>query len=218
VRRPSRQVCLDQRLLAHGCHTLAGRDPALAALFARNGTPPLWRRDPGFVTLVRLVLEQQVSLASAAAAYRRLEERLGAVTPEGFLGLDDSELLRVGFSRQKGRYVRLLAAALVAGDFDLDAANQLDDVAAMTHLQRLVGVGPWTAGNYLLFALGRPDVWPTGDRALVVSLGRALGHDVAPTYEAADAIAEGWRPWRSVAARLLWHDYLGGLAYDASGF
>lgn len=209
---------LDSHSLAAGCRALAQREPALASLFSRNGTPPLWRRDPGFPTLVRLVLEQQVSLASAAAAHRRLEARLGKVTPDGFLVLGDTELLEIGFSRQKARYVRLLAEALVSGEFDLDLADRLDDTAAMAHLQQLVGVGPWTAGNYLLFALGRADIWPSGDRALVVSLGRALGRDTPPTYEEADEMAEEWRPWRAVAARLLWHDYLGGPAYDPAGF
>ena len=212
------QERLDTASLAAGCRALASREPVLATLFARNGVPPLWRRKPGFPTLVRLVLEQQVSLASGAAAYRRLEARLGDVTPAGFLTLDDDELLRIGFSRQKTRYVRLLAEALVSGEFDLAAAHGLDDAAALAHLQQLVGVGPWTAGNYLLFALGRADVWPSGDRALVVSLGRALGRDAPPSYAEADAMAEDWRPWRAVAARLLWHDYLGGMAYDPAGF
>ena len=218
MRRPSQQVRLDPASLTTGCRALAKRDSVLRELFERNGTPPLWRREPGFATLVRLVLEQQVSLASGAAAYRRLEERLGAVTPDAFLRLDDAALLAVGFSRQKTRYVRHLARALVTGEFDLDVAGRLGDEAAVAHLQRLVGVGPWTASNYLLFALGRPDVWPTGDRALVVSLGRALATDAPPTYEEADQMADLWRPWRAVAARLLWHDYLGGRSYDSSGF
>ena len=184
----------------------------------RNGTPPLWRRSPGFATLVRLILEQQVSLASGAAAYHRLEARLGEVQPETFLSLDDRELKAIGFSRQKTRYVRLLSQGVLGDEFDLDGVAGLDDEAAMATLQRLVGVGPWTAGTYLLFALGRQDVWPTGDRALVVSLGRALGRATPPSYEEAHEIADGWRPWRSVAARLLWHDYLGGAAYDPAGF
>jgi DNA-3-methyladenine glycosylase II len=211
-------VRLDSASLDAGCRVLAQREPALASLFRRNGIPPLWRRDPGFATLVRLVLEQQVSLASAAAAYRRLEMHLGVISPDRFLALNDGELLEIGFSRQKARYVRLLADALVSGGFDLAHADRLDDPAAMAHLQQPVGIGPWTAGNYLLFALGRADVWPSGDRALVVSLGRALGRDAPPTYDEADEIAERWRPWRAVAARLLWHDYLGGAAYDPAGF
>ncbi len=177
----------------------------------------MWERVPGFATLVKLILEQQVSLASGAAAYRRLEARLGTVTPASFLTLDDGELRTIGFSRQKSRYVRLLAAGIVTGDVDVDRLADLDDAEAAEALLMLTGVGPWTAGTYLLFALGRPDAWPSGDRAIVVSLGRAL--DRAPVSPAeADEIAEAWRPWRAVAARLLWHDYLGGDAYDPSGF
>ena len=209
---------LDLATLTLACRTLADRDNALDQLYRRNGEPPLWERAPGFPTLVKLILEQQVSLASGAAAYNRLAERLGAVTPRSFLTLDDDELRTIGFSRQKTRYVRLLAAALEQGALDLDAVAGMDDHAATTALVGLTGIGPWTAANYLLFALGRPDAWPRGDRALVVSLGRALGETGPPSYDDADAIAEQWRPWRSVAARLLWHDYLGGPAYDPATF
>ena len=209
---------LDLSTLETGCTALAGRSDALATLFERNGTPPLWRREPGFPTLVKLILEQQVSLASGAAAYRRLEARLGNVTPEAFLTLDDDELRAAAFSRQKARYVRGLARALVNDELDLGALETMDDVEANAALSQLVGIGPWTASNYLLFALGRPDVWPTGDRALVVSMGRAFDLDDAPSYPDADTMADDWRPWRAVAARLLWHDYLGGSAYDPTGF
>jgi DNA-3-methyladenine glycosylase II len=197
---------------------LAAADGTLATLFERNGVPPLWRRAAGFPTLVKLILEQQVSLASGAAAYERLEARLGEVTPEAFLTLDDVELRAAAFSRQKARYVRLLAHAVLDGELDLDGVAAMNDDTATASLTRLVGIGPWTAANYLLFALGRPDVWPSGDRALVISLGRALGREDAPTYEEADVIATQWRPWRAVAARLLWHDYLGGEAYDSTSF
>ncbi len=209
---------LDSASIKTGCTTLAASDRALAALYARNGAPPLWRREPGFPTMVKLILEQQVSLASGAAAYRRLEERIGVVTPESFLTLSAGELRQAAFSRQKARYVRLLATAIVDGELDLDALAAMDDAAAIATLTALVGVGPWTASNYLLFALGRPDVWPSGDRALVVSLGRALERAEPPSYAEADEMAAAWRPWRSVAARLLWHDYLGGRAYDPASF
>lgn len=209
---------LDAATLDSGCRFLAGRDDALSALYDRNGVPPLWPRSQGFVTVVKLILEQQVSLASGAAAFRRLESRLGNVTPEAFLTLDDDELRAAAFSRQKSRYVRGIAAAIVDGDFDLVALAEMPDDDAIASLQRLTGIGPWTAANYLLFALGRPDIWPTGDRALVVSLGRALDRPEPPTYPEADLIAADWRPWRAVAARMLWHDYLGGREYDPAGF
>ena len=209
---------LDPPTLEAGCAALADRSDALAALYERNGTPPLWRRDPGFPTLVKLVLEQQVSLASGAAAYRRLQLRLGEVTPEAFLALNDEELRAAAFSRQKARYVRGIASAIVDGDLDLAALGTLDDADAAAVLTGHVGIGPWTASNYLLFALGRPDVWPTGDRALVVSMARALDLADPPRYPDADEMAGEWSPWRAVAARLRWHDYLGGSAYDPTSF
>ena len=185
-------------------------DPALATIAARNGIPPLWTREPGFPTLLRLILEQQVSLASADAAYRRLEEALGRVDPEPFMQLDDEQLKAIGFSRQKAGYVRGLAAGLIDGSIDLGAVAGLDDGPAADHLVQIRGVGPWTAACYLLFALLRPDVWPPGDRALEVSIGRVFGLADAPPSDEANERARAWRPYRAVAARLLWHEYLGG--------
>ncbi len=199
------------------CAELAGADGVLADLYARNGPPPLWERPPGFPTLVRLILEQQVSLASGRAAFNRLQTRLGEVTPTRFLPLDDEELRAVGFSRQKAKYVRLLAEAVVEQRFRFDDLAGLDDDEATAALLSHTGVGPWTAANYLIFAERRADAWPRGDRALVVSLGRALRAGT-PSYDEADARAERWRPWRAVAARMLWHDYLGGRAYDPASF
>jgi DNA-3-methyladenine glycosylase II len=180
----------------------------LGALIDRNGVPPMWRRPPGFATLTRLILEQQVSLASAAAAFRRLEEAVGTVVPELFLALDDDRLRAIGFSRQKTGYVRGLAEGLVDGSIDLAAVGELDDGEATAALTAIRGVGDWTAACYLLFALRRPDAWPTGDRALHVAMSDALGlGDVPGSDEAADR-AEAWRPHRAVAARVLWHAYL----------
>lgn len=187
---------------------LAEVDPDLSILVERNGTPPAWFREPGFCTLVNLILEQQVSLASAAAAYRRLEEALGAVAPAAFSRLSDSRLRAIGFSRQKADYCRTLANGLQAGTIDLEGMAALPDGEARSRLTSLRGVGPWTAECYLLFALRRADAWPNGDRALQVSLGRALDLDDVPSAIDADAHAERWRPWRSVAARILWQDYL----------
>lgn len=200
---------MDAGTLAVATAELAARDHRLAALAARNGVPPLWERPEGFATLVRIILEQQVSLASAAAAYRRLEDRLGGVEPSAFLHLDDHELLAIGFSRQKAGYCRALAAGLVDGSVDLTDLATLDDDAARQRLLDLHGVGPWTADVYVMFALGRADVWPPGDRALLVALGSLL-QSAPPTSDEGVAVAAAWAPWRSVAARLLWHEYLGG--------
>jgi DNA-3-methyladenine glycosylase II len=162
---------------------------------------------------VLIILEQQVSLASARAAFGRLRAALGEVEPAGFLSLEDGELRAVGFSRQKAEYCRGLAAGLLDGSVDLDHIATLDDDEARRHLTAVRGIGAWTADVYLMFALGRIDTWPPGDRALLVALSRAKGLVEVPASPIAVEMAEAWRPWRSVAARLLWHDYLGGRDY-----
>ncbi len=184
-------------------------DPVLAILAERNGIPPLWPREPGFPTMVRLVLEQQVSLASADAAFQKLERAIDSVEPEDFVGLDDAELRIIGFSRQKTGYVRGIATGLLDGSIDLDAIGALDDAAAMDRLLNIRGIGPWTAGCYLLFAHRRPDVWPPGDRALQVSMGRVFDLPDVPDVEESNERATAWRPLRSIAARMLWYEYLG---------
>jgi DNA-3-methyladenine glycosylase II len=187
---------------------LARRDPDLAASHARFGPPPLWPREPGFGTLARIILEQQVSLSSARAAFDRLVARVGEPAPDPFLALDDGELLAIGFSRQKARYVRALAAAIRDGELDLDALHSLNDEAAFEALLARPGIGPWTATIYLLIVLRRPDVWPAGDVALAAAAAEVKGLDGRPGPDGLAAMAEPWRPWRAVAARMLWHHYL----------
>jgi DNA-3-methyladenine glycosylase II len=187
---------------------LARRDPDLAAVVERFGPPPMWARDPGFGTLVHIVLEQQVSLASAKAAFDRLQAVVDPLTPAGFLELDDRQLLAIGFSRQKARYARELARAIVDGRLDLDGLVELDDDAVHRALVALPGIGPWTASVYLLMVLRRPDVWPATDIALATAVAAVKGLAARPDEATMSAIAEAWRPWRSVAARLFWHDYL----------
>lgn len=187
---------------------LARDDADLAAIVEHHGTPAFWSRDPGFATLVLLILEQQVSLASARAAYTRLERRVGTVEPVALLASSDGELRADGFSRQKARYVRALAGALVAGDLDLDAVAALPDDEARLALVALPGIGPWTAEVYLLSALRRPDTWPVGDIALQEGARRALGLEARPSAAELEEIGERWRPHRATAARLLWHLYL----------
>ncbi|MGB5168616.1 MAG: DNA-3-methyladenine glycosylase 2 family protein [Acidimicrobiia bacterium] len=182
----------------------------LAGLAERNGVPPLWSREPGFTTLLRLVLEQQVSLASADAAFRKLKDSVEVLEPAPFLEFDDEQLKRFGFSRQKIGYSRGIAAGLIEGSIDLELLADLPDEDAMSHLMAIRGIGPWTAACYLLFALCRPDVWPPGDRALEVAVGRAYGLPDPAVSEEANERALAWSPFRAVAARLLWHEYLGG--------
>ncbi|MDJ0664371.1 MAG: DNA-3-methyladenine glycosylase 2 family protein [Acidimicrobiia bacterium] len=199
---------IDKASLGIAAEELSAADQRLAMLLSRNGVPPLWSRPGGFPTLVKIILEQQVSLASAAKAFQNLEGALRQVSPAEFLTLDDSELRQIGFSRQKASYCRGLASGVLTGSIDLEGLEGLSDEVAREHLTAIRGVGPWTADVYLLFALLRPDVWPTGDRALVVSIGEQYGLTEPPDYETARTMAHKWRPWRSVAARILWHAYL----------
>jgi DNA-3-methyladenine glycosylase II len=198
---------LDDASFVAAVAELAERDPVLASAVRRNGAPPFWTRPAGFPTLVLLVLEQQVSLASGRATYDRLDEATG-IDPERVVAAADGVLRAAGLSRQKERYVRGLARAVVDGDLRLDEVAELDDAAARAALVAQVGVGPWTADCYLLAALRRPDVWPAADRALQVAAAEVAGLDEVPGAIALTEMAERWRPWRAVAARILWHDYL----------
>ena len=187
---------------------LSARDAGLATIAARFGVPPLWAREPGFATLVHLILEQQVSLASAKAAFDRLVVATDPLTPASLLRLDDAELLAIGFSRQKARYSRALAESVTSGVLDLDALPGLEDDEVDRRLTTVPGIGPWTATIYRLMVLLRPDAWPVGDIALAQALAETRGLAGRPTQDDLRAIAEDWRPWRAVAARMLWHHYL----------
>ena len=199
---------LDERSFVSAVTELCSADADLAAIVEQHGIPEFWAREPGFPTLVLLILEQQVSLASARAAYDRLVTRLGGLTPGGVLDSTDEELRADGFSRQKNRYARALAAAITDGALDLDAVATLDDADVRTALVALPGIGPWTAEVYLLSAVRRPDTWPAGDIALQEGARRAKGLELRPSPEELEAIGETWRPHRATAARLLWHLYL----------
>ena len=187
---------------------LVGRDPELSALVAEHGVPVLWTRPPGFQSLVLFILEQQVSLASAAAAYTKVRTRIGVMEPVALLATTPEELRIDGVSRQKDRYLRALATAVSSGELDLAALDELTDDEVRRELMALPGIGSWTADVYLLACLNRPDLWPVGDRALQVAVAEALRLDVVPVKDELEAIGERWRPYRSTAARLLWHGYL----------
>ena len=202
------RAALTEKTLAIAVRRLAARDVDLRTTVERFGTPPLWDRPSGFPTLVHIILEQQVSLASAAAAFGRLEARLGTLTPAGFLELTDGELLAIGFSRQKARYARALASAVEDATLDIGGLGALDDEAVERELVALPGIGPWTATIYRLMVLRRPDAWPASDIALAQSLAEVRGLAERPSPGDMLAIAETWRPWRAVAARILWHGYL----------
>jgi DNA-3-methyladenine glycosylase II len=197
----------DARVADRAVRRLARLEPRFAAIVARHGPPPDLAREPGYATLVLNILEQQVSLASAHAAYRRLEQRVGKVTPKRLLALSDDSLRAVGFSRQKAAYARGVAQACLAG-FDFDAVCAMDDAAAERVLTALPGVGPWTAHVYLMMALGRPDVFPARDLALQIAVQETWRLRARPGVDEMLRRAEAWRPERSSAARLLWHGYL----------
>ncbi|MFL5716190.1 MAG: DNA-3-methyladenine glycosylase family protein [Chloroflexota bacterium] len=200
---------LTETALAAAVQELSARDPDLAGIVERFGLPPLWDRRPGFATLLHIILEQQVSLSSAQAAFDRLRAAVDPLTPAAFLALTDGDLLRIGFSRQKARYGRALAAAVEDGSLDLTGLEQADDVTVNEALQALPGIGPWTSTIYLLMVLGRPDVWPVGDIALASSIAEVKRLERRPDAVEMEVLGEAWRPFRSVAARLLWLDYLG---------
>ena len=202
------RAMLDEVSFAAAAAELCATDPDLAAIVERHGLPEFWAREPGLPTLVLLILEQQVSLASARAAYDRLVTRLVGLTTEGILRSTDAELRLDGFSRQKTRYVRALATAIEDGALDLEAVGALDDDGVRSALVALPGIGPWTAEVYLLSALRRPETWPVGDIALQEATRRARRLETRPSPDELDTIGEAWRPHRASAARLLWHLYL----------
>ena len=197
---------LNKTSLATVCRGLAD-DVHLGVAYQKYGVPPLWDREPGFATLLQIILEQQVSLASAKACFDKLSSHVGEVSPESVLSLNDAELKRIGFSRQKTAYARHLAEALLEERLDLDRLQALPDAEVKAELIKLKGIGEWTSDIYLLMALLRPDVMPKGDIALHSAWHRLSG-EARPTSDEFLVIAERWKPYRSVAARLLWHFYL----------
>ena len=201
-------VILNEEFFARAARKLSQSDPDLAAVIKNYGLPPLWSREPGFPTLVYIILEQQVSLASARALYQRLQEAVKPFTPARFLKLTEAEMRRLGFSRQKAHYTRLLAEAIHGKQFALHKLHELEDKIAREQLTALKGIGNWTADIYLLSALRRPDIWPTGDLALATAVQEVKRLRKRPSPEKLERMSAPWRPWRAVAARLFWHAYL----------
>lgn len=199
---------LDRASLAEGVTHILAQEPGLRAQVERFGLPALWERDPGFATLIRIVLEQQVATAAAEALQRRLHAAIGTISPEAILGLGEAALRALGVTRQKAGYCVGIAERVLDGRLDLDALHRADDDAARGMLVALRGIGPWTADVYLLMALGRPDVFPAGDLAVQIALGRLRGLPQRPGAEESRALTRGWAPYRAVGARLLWQAYV----------
>jgi DNA-3-methyladenine glycosylase II len=199
---------LTRPTLLQAVEELCTRDPDLARVVARRGPPPMWARRPGFATLVRIILEQQVSLSSADAVYRRLSAGAGRVSAARVARLSVRQIRRRGLTRQKAGFIRDLARAATNGALRLRHLADLDDAAVRHALIRHRGIGPWTADIYLIMALRRPDVWPDGDLALVKALTTVKRLRSRPEPVAVRRITARWAPWRAVAARVLWHTYL----------
>ncbi|MGQ7847975.1 DNA-3-methyladenine glycosylase family protein [Granulosicoccus sp. 3-233] len=194
--------------LDHAIRILAERDPLMSSLLRQFGMPPMWQRSQNFSTLVHIVLEQKVSLASARAVMQRVQELCPGMSAELFLQVSEQALRDAGISARKVSYCRSIAMALHGGELDLKRLRQRSDEEVMRQLTAIRGIGPWTAGVYLLMAMRRPDAWASGDRALAVSLAECEELETVPSYADLDQRASGWQPYRAAAARLLWHAYL----------
>lgn len=183
-------------------------EPLFAGMLARAGPPRFRRRRNGFGTVLHIILEQQVSIDAAAAMHRRLVGLCRPLAPETFLALDDATLRSCGFSRQKMGYARQFAEMVAGGRFDFARLSVAADEVALRELLAIKGIGQWSAEIYLLFALGRVDIWPAADLGLQVSIGEELKLGSRPGEIETRRLGEAWRPWRSVAACLFWQSYL----------
>ncbi len=202
-----RRVIAASSDLEQGMHVLAGIDPAWAQLIARTGVPRLRRREGGFAGLASIIVGQQVSVASAQAIWTRTGAVLGEITAARLLLASDEELRQCGLSRPKQRTLRAIAAAVAGGGLDLAALEDTDADTVRQRLTAISGIGPWTADVYSLFCLGHADSFASGDLALQEAARHAFDLPARPAARALDALAEPWRPWRGVAAHLLWEYY-----------
>lgn len=187
---------------------LTQRDRDLATIIERFGHPPQWQREPGFATLIQIILEQQVSLASAKATFQKLVVAVTNLTPENFFALDDLQLKAIGFSRQKMRYGRELAQVIISGQLDLKSLEKFDDLTIRKELIKIKGIGDWTVDMYLLMALQRANIFPSKDLAVAVAVKEIKNLPTRPKVLELELIAECWQPYRAIATKILWHYYL----------
>jgi len=190
------------------CNELAKRDAIFKNILQQHSYPPMWTRPASFATLIHIVLEQQVSLASAKAAFNKLKEKLGTITPANLLQLTDEELKACYFSRQKTVYARHLAEAFISKKIQLQKLTASHDEDVRSTLKQIKGIGDWTADVYLMFALQRTDIFPIGDLAMVNALKEVKQLPAGTSKTDMLLLAEPWRPYRSIAAMMLWHHYL----------
>ena len=199
---------LTRKTFSSAIQYLCDQDADLAHILTRLKPPAFWTRKPGFASLIRIILEQQVSLASARASFDRLKATVSPLTPQGFLELSDAKLKSCGFSRQKTAYGRNLATAISEGSLELKRLETMADQNVRAELVKIKGIGPWTANIYLLTVLRRPDIWPREDLALTLAIQKLKRMKNRPTPRELEMLSDAWKPWRAVAARLLWHYYL----------
>ena len=173
-----------------------------------DGVPPLWARRPGFATLIKIIIEQQVSLASAKAINDRLQQYIQPFTPEKIIDIGVAGLQKLGITKQKSSYCINVAEAVIYDKFRLASLNALDDFKARQTLIQIKGVGFWTADIYLLMAMRRPDIWPNGDIALAKAMKKIKRLKSLPDNDRQLKISEKWKPFRAVAARMLWQHYI----------
>ena len=197
---------LTSKSLVEATEALAARDGGLRRIYEAHGVPPMWARRPGFPTLLQIIIEQQVSLVSARSMLKRLKSNIEPFTPERFIELREEFLRSLGLTRQKSHYCVQLACAFTEGR--LNKVSRMSDEEAQAALVSIKGIGPWSANIYLLMALKRPDIWPTGDVALATAVGKLRTLPQRPSFRQLAEMAEAWRPFRSVAARMLWQYYL----------
>lgn len=196
-----------RRLLQRGLSALAEADSDLGRIRAELGPPPTRLRPEGFQTLLKIIVQQQVSLASGEAIWGRLVNGLDGAGPQAVRAAEQERLCALGLSRPKAVYAHALAEAVLSGELELGGLAGLDDEPAIAVLTQVKGIGRWTAEIYLLTALQRPDVFPAADVALMTAAGELKALPARPDARALLALAEAWRPWRAIAARLLWHYY-----------
>ncbi|MEH3115168.1 DNA-3-methyladenine glycosylase family protein [Pedobacter terrae] len=199
---------LDQANYHQLCYLLASDHPEFQLILDQYGHPPFWSRPNTFESLVHIILEQQVSLASALAALTKLKEKIQEVTPERLLLLTDQELRDCYFSRQKTAYVRHLAENIVSGALSLSEMEEMDDLTIRSQLKKIKGIGDWTVDIYLIFMLHHQDVFPIGDLAAVNSLKKVKGLSATVSREEVLFEVSQFKPYRTIATMLLWHAYL----------
>ena len=204
----AKSVHLTKKTLHYATDLLCERDNDLNQIVEKNGYPPLWARHANFSTLVQIILEQQVSLSSAQATLTKLKSVVSPLTAEKILKLGSSDLRKLGFTRQKASYTTDLAQSIVSKEISLNKIAKLDPESAREELTKIRGIGPWSADIYLLMALRHADIWPQNDLALITAIVQVKRLRKKPSVNRIENITSNWRPWRSVAARLLWHYYL----------